>query len=186
MLKNIIRIAIGTALFLLIPLVLTLTGSGVDGDGFHWTWEDFIFAFVLIFGTGSLFELVRQKAKNSAYKFAAGLALAATFLLIWINGAVGLIGDSDANVMYGGVVITLFIGTIIARLKPHGMSYVLFAAALVQFLIPIIALIIGTPDFSPGVVHVFMLNFFWVMMFVGSALLFRQAAVTQPVTKAVY
>ncbi|RJQ36337.1 hypothetical protein C4552_03555 [Candidatus Parcubacteria bacterium] len=141
-----------------------------------WTRGDFVFAVVVLFGSALLYELIARTSGNAAYRFAVGMAVAAMLLLAWVNGAVGIIGGSDVNVLYAGVIFTLFIGAIIARLKPRGMSYVLFAAALVQFAIPVIALIIGTPDFAPGVVRVFTLNTFWVMAFVGSALLFRQAS----------
>lgn len=164
--------AILTAAILAIPLVAN----------WPWTKGDFVFATVLIFGTGLLFEIARMKAaNNNAYKYAAGLALLATFLLIWVNGAVGIIGDSDVNIFYAGVVLTLFLGTIISRLKPKGMAYTLFMAAAIQFLIPIVAYIINEPNFSPGVVQVFMLNGFWVMMFVGSGLLFKNATSTEQV-----
>lgn len=176
MLKNIIKIAVGTLIFLAIPLILTLTGSGVDGVGFHWTLGDFIFAFVLIFGTGTLFELARKKAgKNMLYKIAAGMAFIGLFSLVWVNGAVGIIGDSDINAFYGIVALTIIIGTIIARLEPKKMSYTLYTAAFIQFFIPIVALILKEPDFSPGVVYVFILNAFWVTLFSGSAFFFEKA-----------
>jgi hypothetical protein len=66
-------------------------------------------------------------------------------------------------------------GAAIARLRPSGMSMALFATALAQFLVPVIAVMIWRPDFSPGVVQVFGLNFCFVLMFAGSALLFRHA-----------
>ncbi len=51
-----------------------------------------------------------------AYRFAVGVALAAAFLLVWMNLAVGLIGSEDnpANLMYFGVLAVGFIGAIIA------------------------------------------------------------------------
>ena len=98
-------------------------------------------------------------------------------MLLWINGAVGLIGSEDnpANLMYGGVLAVGVIGAVIARLEPLGMARALFATALAQFLVPVVALIIWRTDFSPGVVPVFGLNFFFVLLFAGSALLFRHA-----------
>lgn len=166
--------AIIVAMILMIPLVAMQFTTEVQ-----WTGSDFLFMGTLIFGVGVLFELARKRAAgNTAYKAAAGMALLGTFLLIWVNAAVGIIGDSEVNMLYAFVPATLFIGGIAARLKPRGMSYTLFAAALVQATIPAIALIIGTPDFSPGVLVVFILNAFWVMLFIGSGLLFRQANVT--------
>ena len=54
----------------------------------------------------------------------------------------------------------------------------LFATALAQMLVPVIALIAWRPslDDAPGILGVFMLNAFFVMLFVVSALLFRRAA----------
>lgn len=178
MLKSALRVALGTGIFLLLPLYLTLTGSGVDGIGFHWTPGDFVFMFLIIFLPIFLFDQARKKwAGNGAYKTAAGLALLGSFLLLWVNGAVGIIGESDFNMLYVLVVFTLFIGSIVARGKPQGMSYTLFAAAFVQAIIPVIALVMKEPDFSPGVMRVFVLSAFWVMLFVGSGLLFRQASI---------
>ncbi|HEX2283181.1 MAG TPA: hypothetical protein VHG52_15580, partial [Thermomicrobiales bacterium] len=105
-------------------------------------------------------------------------ALAAAFLLVWINLAVGVIGSEDnpANLMYYGVLAIGFLSAIIAELRPHGMSRVLFAMALAQALVPVIALLILKPQLTSGVAGVLTLNAFFVVLFVGSALLFRNAA----------
>ena len=50
--------------------------------------------------------------------------------------------------------------------------------ALAQALVPVIALIISSPavtSWAPGVVQVFGVNAMFVMLLVGSALLFRRA-----------
>ena len=108
------------------------------------------------------------------------LLLAAAFLLVWINGAVGIIGNegNPANLMYGGVLAVGIIGAMIARFQPQGMARALFAMALAQLLVPVIALIVWrrSLDDAPGVVGVFMLNASFVMLFVVSALFFRRAA----------
>ena len=146
----------------------------------NWTLSDFVFAGVLLFGTGLTYELVARKAGGIAYRAAVGVALAAAFLLVWINGAVGIIGNEDnpANLMYGGVLAVGIIGAMIARFQPQGMARALFATALAQMLVPVIALIVWRPslDDAPGIVGVFMLNAFFVMLFVVSALFFRRAA----------
>ena len=114
---------------------------------------------------------------NKAYRFAVGVALAAVFLLVWMNAAVGgILGDDPANMMYFGVLLVGFVGSVIAHLEPQGMSRALFATAFAMVLVPAIALIIGTPAFANGVVAVFGLHSVFAMLFVGSALLFRKAA----------
>jgi len=85
-----------------------------------------------------------------------------------------------ANMMYFGVLLVGFIGVIIARLEPQGMSGALFATAFAMALVPVIALVIGAPAFANGVVAVFALHAFFAMLFVGSALLFRKAGRKQP------
>ncbi len=166
------RIAIGTGFILLIPLVLTLLAS------WHWRPGAFVFAFVLLFGgAGLTYGLVAKKMmSNKAYRFAVGVALAAAFILVWMNAAVGgILGDDPANMMYFGVLLVGFIGAIIARLEPQGISRALFATAFAMALVPVIALIIGTPAFANGVVAVFGLHSFFAMLFVASAFLFRRA-----------
>jgi hypothetical protein len=113
--------------------------------------------------------------KNTAYRTAVGVALAGTLLLIWINGAVGIIGDGPVNVLYLLVVAIGIFGTLVARFHPVGMVRVLIAMAIAQMSVPVIALIWDQP-FQPGVPQVFCLNAIFAMMFVGSALLFREAA----------
>ena len=171
--KSIIRIAIGTRLILLIPVVLTLLAI------WHWRPGAFVLAFVLLFGgAGLTYELVaKKKMSNKAYGFAVGVALAAVFFLVWINAAVGgILGDDPANMMYFGVLLVGFIGAIIAGLEPQGMSRALFATAFAMVLVPVIALIIGTRAFANGVVAVFGLHSFFAMLFVASAFLFRRAS----------
>ena len=173
--RRLIVWAVVVALILLIPLVAMQFTSEVN-----WTLSDFVFAGALLFGTGLTYELVARKAGGIAYRAAVGVALAAAFLLVWINGAVGIIGNEDnpANLMYGGVLAVGSIGAMIARFQPQGMARALFATALAQMLVPMIALIVWRPslDDAPGIVGVFMLNAFFVMLFVVSALFFRRAA----------
>jgi len=119
----------------------------------HWRPGAFVLAFLLLVGgAGLTYELVAKKRSNKAYRFAVGVALAAVFLLVWMNAAVGgILGDDPANMMYFGVLLVGFIGAVIARLEPQGMSRALFATAFAMVLVPAIALIIGTPAFANGV-----------------------------------
>jgi len=161
-------VALATAFILLIPL---LTAPA-------WTLFDFVFAGALIFGTGLTFVLAARKAGNIAYRVAVGVALAAAFILVWVTGAVGIIGseNNNANLMYFGVLAVGIIGAIVARFRPHGMARALFATALVQALVAGIVLIFGLGlPWSPPL-EILALNGFFVALFVGSALLFRYAA----------
>ncbi len=117
-----------------------------------------------------------------AYRFAVGVALAAAFILAWLSLGVGIIGaDGDpANLMYFGVIAIGIIGALIARFRPHGMARVLFAMALAQAAVAVIALLarLGYPYSGP--LELVTLNGFFVALFLGSAWLFRNAARVQP------
>ena len=135
-------------------------------------------AFILVF---MVFKA--RKPDNTAYQSAVGVALAAAFLLFWVNGAVGVIGTArdDANLMYGGVLAVGFIGAIIARFQPHGMARALFATALAQALVAVIALTAGLGSTGPiWPWDILILTGFFAALWVGSAWLFRNAAREQP------
>lgn len=83
--------------------------------------------------------------------------------------------------MYVGVLAVAILGAITARFRPEGMARALLATALVQALVAGIALIAGQHE-APGssVSEILALNGFFAALFVGSALLFRHAALDHP------
>lgn len=115
---------------------------------------------------------------NTTYRFALGVALSAAVILVWLSLGVGIIGrDGDpANLMYFGVLAVGIIGALIARFRPRGMARALFAMALAQALVAVIALIVGLGQPWSGPLELSLLNGFFVALFVGSAWLFRRAA----------
>ena len=170
------------ALILLLPLfAMEFTEQVV------WDVADFAIFGALLVGVGVTLEIAVRKTRNTAYRSAAGVALAAAFILVWVNGAVGVIGTErdDANLMYGGVLAVGIIGAIIARFQPHGMARALFATALAQALVAVIALIAGLGSPWSGPLEIVALNGFFVALFVGSALLFQKAARGRPERGAV-
>lgn len=173
--------AAGIVALLMIPLIGTLLGSGIEGEGVYWTPFDFIFMSVLLFGAALTYELLVTRIESGTYRIAVGIAVVTAVALVWINGAVGIIGSEDnpANLMYFGVLATGFIGAVISRLQPQKMAWTLFVMAVLQMLVPTIALIIALPQLTaepPGIVRVFFLNAFFAMAWTTSGLLFRQAA----------
>lgn len=158
------------AFLLLVPLVAMQFTAEVN-----WTLSDFVFAWVIMAGTGLAYRLATRQAAHFAYRAAVGLALAAAFMAVWGNLAVGFIGSegNPANLMYAGVLTIGLVGAFIARFQPRGMARAMIATALAQFLVPVIALIFWKSEVT---LLVFGLNAFFVVLFAGSALLFRRAA----------
>jgi hypothetical protein len=170
------------ALLLLLPLIaMQFTDEVV------WGVADFVVFAALLLAVGVPYELAVRKSGDSAYRAAAGIALVAAFLLVWINLAVGIIGDegNPANLMYVGVLTVGFIGAIIARFRPDGMAHALFATSLAQAAVAAIALIAGLGSPGNGPLEIVSLNAFFAMLFIGSALLFRKAARGKPERGAV-
>jgi hypothetical protein len=175
--KSAVRVALATAFILLLPLLaMQFTDEVV------WGLADFAVAGGLLFGAGLTYQLVARKGSNIAYRIAVGVAVAAALIIVWMNLAVGLIGSEDnpANLMYVGVLAVGIIGALIARLRPHGMARALFATALAQALVAVIALIAGLGLPWSGPAEILLLNGFFIASFAGSAWLFRRAAHREP------
>jgi hypothetical protein len=146
-------------------------------DEVVWTLSDFVIMGVLVAGTGVLFELALTRTGSIAYRAASGVALAAAFLLVWVNLAVGVIGASGhpANLMYAGVLAVGIGGAVGAGLEPRGMARALAATAVAQVAVGAVALIaaLGSPWHVIGATAMF------AGLFAGSAWLFRTAARTR-------
>ncbi len=168
-------VALATASILMVPLVAMVFTTEVN-----WGVFDFVVMGILLFGTGLTYVLLSRVSDSLPYRVAVGVAVVAGLLLVWVNLAVGIIGSEDnaANVLYIGVLLVGVIGAVIARFEPLAMSRTLFATAIAQMLVPLIALIIWRPSFdeTPGIVGVFILNAFFATLFSVSGILFRQAA----------
>ena len=158
----------GAGLLLLIPLVAQ----------FPWTLSDFIFAGVMFGIVGAGLELAARKG-NRVYSLAAGLALGASLLSVWITGAVGIIGNEadDANILYLAVVLLALLGSIAALFRTSGMAVAMGAAAVAELLVPAAAWIIW-PELHPAIMkpEVPFMAVFLTGMWAVSALLFRKAA----------
>lgn len=158
----------GAAFVLLLPLVTNAP----------WTLSDYVFMGILLGGVGFGLELALRKS-NRAYTMAAGVALAAAFLLVWINAAVGIIGNEAeaANILFLGVLAVALLGCLAALLRPARMSWAMLAAALAQLSVPLVASIL-MPEAMAAIwaPEVVVLTGFFAGMWLGSAWLFRRAA----------
>jgi hypothetical protein len=163
------------ALILLLPLLAMQFTTEVA-----WDFADFMIFGALLAGAGGVYELAMRVSGHRAYRAATAVALAAAFILIWINLAVGIIGDENnpANLMYVGVLAVGIIGAIITRGQPRGMARTLSVMAFAQALVPVIALLFLkiAPISGPAGLIILVLNIGFIILFVGSALLFRRAS----------
>ncbi|WP_139924558.1 hypothetical protein [Hymenobacter sp. DG01] len=180
LIQSLVRLALVTAFLLLIPLVAMQFTAEVN-----WTFSDFVFAGVLLFGAGLTFILVARMSTNATYRVAAGVGVAAGLLLLWANAAVGLVGSEDnpANLLYLGVPAVALIGALVARFRPLGMSNAMFAASLTYIVVTAIALFVWTPTGVAAEPQVKLLNLLiangvFAAIWAVSGWLFRRASTT--------
>jgi hypothetical protein len=165
----------GAAALFSLPAIAMRLGA----DGVNWTASDFaIFGAMLLTACGAC-EICLLISRNIAYRGAAALAIGAGFLLTWINLAVGIIGDENAqaNLVFVGVLLVGLVGASLARFQARGMARALMATAIAQGAAGAYAFYLGSPE---GL----MLSAFFAAIWITSSGLFAKAARDAPAAAA--
>jgi len=165
-----------------VPTVLLITPAimmAMAAEGWQWSPFDFVFAAVLLYGATGTADLAIRKGGSAAYRIGAGLAVLVSFLLIWVNGAVGVIGNEDnpANLMFVGVIAVAAAGAVIARFEPRGMARAMLAAFVLNAAIAVAAAASGWGgEDAPGTAGLVALIGGFAAMWGLSSALFAKAA----------
>ena len=158
----------GTAAVLLsLPAIaMQLEVSGVD-----WGPEDFIVMGILFAIACGSYEVIARISSNTAYRAGAAIAIVTAFLTVWVNLAVGMLGDegNPANLWFGGVLLVGMAGVILAGFRAPGMARAMEATALGQALMVVYALVGGHAEVA-------LFIGFFVLPWLLSAQLFKKAA----------
>ena len=171
--KRIATIVLAVAAILAIPLIaMQFT------DEVQWSTGDFVMMGAILLSAGLAYELIARRSGKTMYRVTFATTLLGALLLFWVNGAVGIIGSENqpANLLYGIVILVGLIGALVSRFKAAGMATTLFAATVVQLIVPLVAWMIW-PDLSWGnarMAGVLVLNAFFAVLFLVSGVLFRQ------------
>ena len=166
--------AVPTAL-LITPAIMML--RAVEG----WLWEpfDFAIAAVLLYGAAGLIDLAIRKGGSIAYRLGAALAVLVPFLLVWVTGAVGVIGDEDnpANLMFIGIILVALAGSALARFEAGGMARAMLVAFALNAAIAAAAPVFGWgSDDPPGTIGLTILIGGFALVLGLSSALFAKAA----------
>lgn len=147
-------------------------------DEVAWSPADFVIAGLLLLSIGVPLEITVRVSHNSAFRWATGLALVSAVLLLWINGAVGIIGSENhaANLLYVGVLGIGLVGALLARFRARGMATALFATAIAQGAVAVGALLAGLASPESGPLEIVILNGIFVALWACSGVLFLRAA----------
>jgi hypothetical protein len=163
----------GAAALLALPFIAMQFTRDVN-----WTLSDFIVFGAMILMVGIPLELVARASRSWYYRGGALLALAAAFLTVWANLAVGIVGSEDnpANLMFFGALLVGVAGTIATRVRAGGMAWAMVATAASLGVAFVIAA--SGPTDEPNVSHLIEAvgTGVFAALFLGSAALFRKAS----------
>ncbi len=143
-----------------------------------WDMLDFAVMAALLIGVVATYKLVIRRAPNSTYRWGVRAALLTVFLLIWVNGAVGIIGgeNNDANMLYVAVPIIGLIFAVAARFKAPGMQRALYAMAATQVLVTAVGVFIGDRVAASGVpTDAIVITVFFVAAWLACAQIFARS-----------
>lgn len=144
-----------------------------------WTPFDYIVAAAAFAAFGLAFELAVRSTPDRSYRAGAAVALVTAFLLLWINGAAGIIGSENnpANLMFVAVIALALAGAVVARFRAAGMARAMAAAAAAQAVVAVIIfdLDLGASE-PPGPGRVVALIMAFAAAWLLSAWLFSMSA----------
>jgi hypothetical protein len=163
--RAVVRWVLITAALLAIPIIAML----LQVDRVRWGPLDFAIAGVLILGAGLLFEYASSRGGSLAYRAAVAIAVLAGLGLVWVNLAVGMMDLENGNLLYVLVLFVALVGAAIGRFEPRHAAIAMFMTATVHATVAIIGHVTGL---GPTLLA----DALWVVAWVASGLLFRQAA----------
>jgi hypothetical protein len=162
------------AALLLVPAIaMRFPGSGVD-----WTASDFAVMGALLALTCGAWELAARMSGNVMARAGFAAAVLGGFFLVWVNLAVGLVGDggNPANLMFMGVPVFAVIASLLARGRAPAMAHAMLATAAVHALVGVVAAIGGWGAPHDGALRVAAITAFFMVPWLLSAALFHLAA----------
>lgn len=163
----------GAAALLALPFVAMQFTRDVT-----WTLGDFVVFGIMLLMVGVPLELAARMSRDWSYRGAAALALLGTFLTIWANLAVGIVGSEDnpANLLFFAALLVGIVGAVIARFRARGMSLAMIATATALGVAFVVA--VSGPTDEPNVAHWRELvgTSVFAALFLGSAALFRKSS----------
>lgn len=135
-----------------------------------WTTFDFIAWGVMLLVAAGVCEVGLRLSGSLAYRAGVVVAAGTSFLIVWSNLAVGIIGDENnpLNQIFFGVIAVAIVGAFLARFRPKGMALTMLVTAIAQFGTAFVALAHEHIVFA--IVGVFSMG--WLL----AAWLFREAA----------
>ena len=122
-----------------------------------------------------------KRGGDTAYRAGIALALAASFLVAWVNLAVGIAGNEEnpVNLSFFVMIMIAVVAAFAAEFRARGMARAMFSVAAIQMMLGAIVstgpVAAGEPS---GPLGLFALNGFFALLWLVSGRLFARAATT--------
>jgi hypothetical protein len=121
---------------------------------------------------------------NALYALAVGVALGAALMMVWLMGAVGILGveGDPADRMYFGVLAVGVVGALVVRFRPLKMTYAMMGMVLALGVVAAAALAMGMHN-APysSMLEIVGINGMFGVMFAVSGLLFWRSGAKRAV-----
>lgn len=155
----------GAALILAVPAIAMQFSKEIA-----WGIEDFLVVGALLAAVCGTIELALRASTSALYRVGVALAAIGGFLLVFVNLAIGIIGDEQnpKNLIFFAIPALGFLGALIGRFK---------AALLVKLLVIMAALQLSTIFMAPAELLRVMIPFtgLFVGLWLLSALLIQRS-----------
>lgn len=146
-----------------VGLVLTPLVAMQFTSEIAWDRADFVAAAIMLGIVGALIEFAVRMSSDWYFRLGTLFAVLSGFLVVWINGAVGMIGNevNPINLYFGAVLVIAIAGVILSRFYVKAMPVAMFAAGLCQSTVGLVAGIFGS-DARGGMFTIFLAGFWFL------------------------
>ncbi|MBO9671415.1 MAG: hypothetical protein J7485_12955 [Sphingobium sp.] len=147
-------------------------------DEWNWRPESFVMFGTVIGSLLLIYEFAARRSASATYRIGTALALVASFLLVWINLAVGIVGeDNPVNLSFFGIVITAIVSVFAARARADGLWRAMLGVGLTQLLLGVVIATAPSTALAPrGALGVLVLSGFFGAIWLISAACFWSAS----------
>lgn len=144
----------------------------------NWDALDFGIALGLLAGTATTYWVATRSAQSLWHHAAVVLAAGGALFLLWMQLAVGLVGDGDhpINQAMALVLVVAAMGALLSRFHAGGMRTTLLVVAGTQMLLGALGFILLPPAFFSDI---FLVTAFFTGLWTASAFLFHLAVLKE-------
>lgn len=164
-----------------VPAILLLLPAAAMQftDEVKWGPGDFLAIGTVLAVAGGIVELGARVSRHFAYRLGMFVAVVTGVLMVWINLAVGILGNEDdpANLLFFGVLTVAAAGSWAAKFQPAGMARAFQATTAVQLWVGLLIATAGPAGGPmPDRVRPLVLIGAFALLWLFAALLFGKVA----------